>query len=259
MHFRIEYSARQMQGARDYQQDSYSVRAWDLEGTDAAQATLLLVLCDGMAGHPQGELASRLASQAWMHFMAHQPRSADLADALAAANRRLADHIADEPGSKGMGTTLLAVRISGDRLHWVSVGDTALLLLRDGHIKRLNADHSMKPVLAKMVEAKQMTAEDAAHDPKRHMLRAAVSGGDIRLTDLGTLDSALQAGDQILLCSDGMETLSINQIRQHLMAGTEQDADTSLNNLLQTIKDAAVPGQDNTTALLVRLLPVQDT
>lgn len=255
MSFRFEYSADQIPGARDYQQDSYAIRAWNADGTTGPDSTLLLVLCDGMAGHPQGALASQLASQACLRALAEQPWKTDLRDGLNEANQALAAHVANNPDCRGMGTTLLAVRITGDRLHWISVGDTSLLLLRNGELSRLNADHSMKPVLERMVETGQLDAQDAAQDPKRHMLRSAVSGGDIRLTDLGALNSALQPGDQLVLCSDGMDTLDHGQIARLLNSNAHVDPATCIQAMMQAVRQAALPGQDNATALLVRLTP----
>ncbi len=152
----------QIAGARDYQEDAFEVS--ELRKGDAYE--LLLVLADGMGGHAGGERAGKLAVAT---FIAHFERAGDVAgdvagdaaphlnlrlrSALDAANAAIGEDAAKDSRYAEMGCTLLACLITGSALHWVSVGDSPLWLLRGAHMPRLNAAHSMRPVLEDLVEA----------------------------------------------------------------------------------------------------------
>src|SRR6185503_8454051 len=93
-----------------------------------------------------------------------------------AASQALHERIEQGDDSlRQMGSTLVAAVCADGALQWASVVDTVLYLCRDGLFNRVNADHSMAPVLAKLVAAGSMTAEDAASHPQRNVLRAALT------------------------------------------------------------------------------------
>ena len=96
------------------------------------------------------------------------------------------------------------------------MGDSPLWLFRDGRLRRLNADHSMAPVLASLVAAGRMTAEQAATDSKRHALRSAVMGDAIHLVDVSSQPVAVRKTDRLLLASDGLMTLVDEEIERIL-------------------------------------------
>ena len=95
-----------------------------------------------------------------------------------------------------MGSTVVVAVISRDGIDWISVGDSPLWLFRDGRLRRLNADHSMAPVLASLVAAGRMTAEQAATDSNRHALRSAVMGEEIHLVDVSSQPVAVRKTDR---------------------------------------------------------------
>ena len=111
-----------------------------------------------------------------------------------------------------MGSTVVAAVISQHGLDWISVGDSPLWLFRDGTLHRLNADHSMAPVLANLVAVGRMTEEEAATDSNRHALRSAVMGDEIHLIDVSSQPVAIRKSDRLLLASDGVMTLEDEEI-----------------------------------------------
>ena len=89
----------------------------------------------------------------------------------------------------------------------MSVGDSPLLLFRRGEIALLNEDHSLAPELDRLAKIGRITAEQAKTDPRRHMLRSAVTGEELDLVDVSRKPLVLEAGDYVILASDGVQTL----------------------------------------------------
>ena len=246
------FAAGQISGKRDYQEDDYGVldgRA-DL-GIDGGEHTLLLV-ADGMGGHVSGDTASRLISKTFIET--YQRTSGPVTDrlrgCLEAANRAMAAAIEEKPELDGMGSTLLAVVVSRRGLEWISIGDSPLWLFREGHLIRINSDHSMAPVLADLVATGRMTEDEMPEDSNRHMLRSAVTGDEISLVDVSSQPRDLKKDDLLLLASDGIMTLGEKEIVNilHAMQGASLDENTVA--LLEAVEDAALPNQDNATVLL---------
>src|SRR5690606_39317458 len=104
----------------------------------------------------------------------HARRS--LLSAAETANRRLADHAAGHAATGGMGSTLVAMALTRDRLHWLSVGDSPLWLWRGGRLRRLNEVHSLAPQLDFLARTGRMEAEAARRHPDRDVLTSCLSG-----------------------------------------------------------------------------------
>ena len=245
------FAARQIPGKREYQEDDYGLLDGRDLGLDGSEHTMLLV-SDGMGGHVGGATASGLLSKTFVEAypQASGPIVDRLRDCLEAANKALADAIAENPELDSMGSTLVAAVVSSEGLNWISVGDSPLWLFRDGQLERLNADHSMAPVLADLVATGRMTAEEADRDPRRHSLRSAVMGDDIHLVDVSSQPVAVKKGDRLLLASDGLMTLSDQEIAEILKKTQGAPLEDSAEALIQAVEAAESPHQDNTTVLL---------
>lgn len=221
----------QHQGARPYQEDS-----WDLR--HLANGSVLAVLADGMGGHVGGAVASKLAVDAATLIVAG---GGSLRDGLDAANRAIGDRIANDPKLESMGATLVIALVTGDELHWVSVGDSPLYRVLDGAIERLNADHSMAPQIDALVARGVITAAQGARHPGRHTLREAVMGNPLTLVDRGS--RRLEAGVVLLLCSDGVESLDHSRIAA--------EAAKRAQTLVDAVLAVGAPHQDNVTVIKV--------
>ena len=241
------FAALQIPGNRPYQEDDYGL----LDGRDLG-IDGMVVVADGMGGHVGGATASSLLCKTFVesYQRASGPIADRLRDCLADANAALADAIAENPHLMGMGSTLVAAVISQRGIEWISVGDSPMWLFREGRLRRLNADHSMASVFEDLVAAGRMTAEEAATDPKRHALRSAVMGDEIRLIDVSSQPVAIKKGDRLLLASDGLMTLDdeeIARILQHTRNATLEDSARALIEAVATVEH---PHQDNATVLL---------
>ena len=237
----------QIPGARDYQEDTFHLEFF---GTDEAgvPGEALLVLADGMGGHVGGARASELAVTMFAaHFAkAEGDVSQRMRESLDAANSAISDVVAQDPEYAGMGCTLLACQIADNALRWISVGDSPLWLLRKNEMIRLNEDHSMRPVLQDFVETGHISAEDMENDIRINQLRSAVIGQDVPMVDQNS--RTLLANDRVILASDGLETLTTDEIGDVCRAyrGPADATDALLNEVNKLRCD----GQDNATVVI---------
>jgi protein phosphatase len=176
---------------------------------------LLAVLADGMGGHAAGEVASRLVVEKFIETFRSYPSnniSSRLSASLQQANACISAEIHSNKSLDGMGSTLVAVHISDFGLQWISVGDSLLYLVRQNKIKRLNADHSMQPIIDEALKLGKITESEAAQHPHRHALRSAVIGQELPLIDISESPFQLKKGDVIIIASDGILTLHENDL-----------------------------------------------
>ncbi len=253
----LDYGFCATQGARGYQEDTALARSGAAvsAGTpDPDAPAVLAVLADGMGGHAGGAVASNLACQEFLAAFGRErgPAQRRLLDALGAANLAIADKVTETPILSGMGCTLVGVSFGRDGVEWVSVGDSPLLLYRRGEIAALNADHSLAPELDRQAAAGKITFEQARRDPRRHMLRSAVTGDDIELVDVSQRPLPLAAGDYVILASDGINTLAPSEMERTVAAYAEDGAQAVADALIRAVEAARDPHQDNATVVAVR-------
>jgi serine/threonine protein phosphatase PrpC len=233
-------------GQRKVQEDSL---AWTNDLVEEALGRpRLVVVCDGMGGHAAGDVASRLAAESFLVAYRRDTSGspAVLGEALDWANGRLADHIARNPSTEGMGCTMVAVELSADgsAFRWLSVGDSLLLSVRGDHVERLNEDHSFREELRRLEAA----GHDVSGGPSANMLRSAVMGGHIPLVDDKPWRGFAQ--DEILvLATDGLDTLELQDI--HALVAQSQNAEMAANALVDAVERAGRPRQDNTTVAVL--------
>ena len=251
-------AALQITGKRDYQEDSFGLLDERDLGLDRGEHAVLLV-ADGMGGHVGGAIASDLLCKT---FVEAYPRSSGpivdrLRTCLEEANGAIAATVAENPALDSMGSTLVAAVVAREGLYWISVGDSPLWLFREGQLEWLNADHSMAPVLAELVAAGRMTAEQAARHPSQHTLRSVVMGDEIPLIDVSSQPIAMEQGDRVVLASDGLLTLDEQEIADILKKKQDAPLEDSVAALIQAVEGAGHPYQDNVTVLLYA--PVEGT
>lgn len=252
------YAARSIKGARPYQEDDCGFNPQKVEGDEADE--LLLVLADGMGGHKGGAHASRTAVETFIDVF--NSRSGAIADrldrALDHANRQVGIDSETDPELEGMGCTLVAAYVAGHTLTWVSVGDSPLWVFRDGTLVRLNEDHSMGAVLDDQVRLGKLSQEAAAADPQRHALLSAVTGEPLSNVD-GPTSVSLHPGDRLVLASDGVLTLTQDEMATLLDDVGALDADAAVQRLVDAVEAKKSPGQDNATVMVVDpAIPAED-
>ncbi len=262
----FDCALRATRGAREYQEDSAVLWPGDdpfapPAGVRQSQARIVAVLADGMGGHAGGALASRLVCEHFLKTISTAPgETIDvLLTALMAANEAVAAQVRKNPLLSGMGSTVVGVEFVADAINWVSVGDSPLFLWRRGEIAMLNEDHSLAPDLDKLAAAGKITAAQAKKDPRRHMLRSAVTGDEIDLVDISKRPLRLEAGDCVILASDGLQSLELPEIERLVSAYAQDTAEAVASALIREIDNLREPHQDNTTVVVVRAVAANGT
>ncbi|NKI34592.1 serine/threonine-protein phosphatase [Wenzhouxiangella sp. XN79A] len=159
----------------------------------------LWVVADGMGGHAGGAEASRIAAEAVEQAVTH---GMELADAFEVAHSQVRMAQADDPELSEMGTTLVAVRENGDGFELAWVGDSRIYRYSPAtdRFQCLTRDHN---VASRLLDSGRITAEQARSHPQRHMLTDCI-GQREGLPTIETARYAWQAGDRLLLCTDGL-------------------------------------------------------
>ncbi|MGH9292252.1 MAG: protein phosphatase 2C domain-containing protein [Acidimicrobiales bacterium] len=169
----------------------------------------LAAVADGMGGHVGGEVAARMAIEELLAGFSRDRTSSGFVEAVRRANGAIWRRSRVDRGLRGMGTTLTAVALvdgpgageGGRRLLLVNIGDSRAYRLdsSDGSLARLTEDHSL---VEEMVRTGELTAEEAAIHPHRHVL-TRVLGIDPEV-DPDVFELEPEAGLRLLLCSDGL-------------------------------------------------------
>ena len=216
------------------------------EGAAEGVRDRLFVVADGMGGHVGGREASRAAVEAvrQTYFSnAGLPAEQRLRDAFEAANALIFRKAAGQ-GARRMGTTCTALALAESRIHIAHVGDSRAYRITGPRIEQLTQDHTAVEALRR---GGVLTVEEARRHPRRHVLVQAM--GDRATLALDVLEAfPARAGDQYLLCSDGLEPVPAEEMRQVVQARAPQAACERLVALANE-RD----GRDNVTALILSL------
>lgn len=218
----------------------------------SSRATLYVV-ADGMGGHDGGEVASALAVDTICKVAQRAeaetpPAEAELEGLLDTAFQTANNTIKEQAEAKhtDMGTTLVSMLVLDSRVAYVAnVGDSRAYMLRGQTLHQVTEDHSL---VAKMVERGRITAEEARHHPHSNILLRTV--GTERDVDIDIFRFDLQAGDKILMCSDGLwgevEDRDIESI-----LNTYTDPRIAARELVRASHHGG--GKDNVTLMIVEV------
>lgn len=243
MPYAINTTARTDPGLeRENNEDSYHV------------GNRLIVVADGMGGHKAGEVASAITAE---HFADIDEQAVDprLYDTLAAAidesSEAIAAAVASSPELAGMGTTATAVLFGDRRIVVANVGDSRAYLYQRNRSRliQLTSDDSYVQML---VDAGDITPEEALHHPYRSVVLKSLNGSDVkpRFTTLVRM-----YGDRFLVCSDGLtDYVDIDDI----MAALDlEDIEAAADKLIALTLDAGAP--DNVTVILADIVETAET
>ena len=145
-----------------------------------------------------------------------------------------------------MGTTCSALAIVGRELHFAHVGDSRLYLIRAQSMSRLTRDHSY---VGRLVESGLVRSEDAESHPQRHILTAALGSGREVTPHTPDQPVALQEGDILLLCTDGLWGV-IGDIDLARLAQADPPAEACQKLVALALERG---GPDNITVLVLRV------
>ena len=208
----------------------------------------LLAVADGMGGHAAGEVASHLAVTTLRELLVDATAPdidarERLRAALETANRRILHEIVSDPTRSGMGTTVVAALVTRGELALAHVGDSRAYLLKDGRLERLTSDHSW---VQEQVDLGVLTPEQARGHPYRNVVtRALGSRPDL---DVALRGLAMQPGDVLLLCSDGLSSMVEDARIATILSESRDDVSVACSRLIEAARAAG--GEDNITVVV---------
>ena len=234
-------------GGREHQEDSFAV----LNVSDPeklAERGLLAVVADGMGGMAGGEFASQCAVDSLIQSFEEWDGVSPVADCLYSSAFAASEQVFRQFGGMS-GTTLAAVHIREDGLHWVSVGDSAIFLMRNGGVFQLNREHNyLNQLYVRELEEETIHKERAEQDVDARRLTSFVGIDHLREVDLNLRPWRIRPGDVLLLCSDGISgVLTPPELKEAMCLGPDEGC-----ALLETmIWEKQVLEQDNYTGIMI--------
>jgi protein phosphatase len=214
-----------------------------------------------MGGERCGELAAELAIETVGAFLSMDYTSSDakawpfeydftldrdqnrIMNAARLANRRIWETCKKRTDCQGMGTTLSALICSSGRATIGNIGDSRVYVFRGRRLRLLTRDDA---VVADLVEAGKITADEARLHPLRNVLTSALGRHEDVAVQLVQLN--LKTGDRLLLCSDGVHGPIDQSVIAELLDGQTDPASTA-RRLVQAAKDQG--GPDNISCIVV--------
>ncbi len=236
----------QGQGDREQQEDSFAI-------ANAADAVLqesqglLALVADGMGGMEDGKGASQWAAERFLQLF-QEREGADIPGWFYRSAHAVSEEVFRQFGGRS-GTTLAAVHIQGERLHWFSVGDSAIFLMRNGGVFQLNREHTcLSRLLLQELEREVIDKERAISDPDAPRLTSFVGIDRLSEVDLSLRPLTLQRGDALLLCSDGISGVLTPP---ELLECMSLDPEEGVGLLEGMVLEKTIIEQDNYTGILI--------
>jgi PPM family protein phosphatase len=204
----------------------------------------LFVVADGIGGFEAGEVASSLAVEVLKDL--RPDRSFETA--IAEANRRILAAGRTDEKLSGMGTTVVAIRFGGTQREPLAevahVGDSRAYLVRGGEMNPITEDHSL---VAELVRSGDLTRDQAAEHPQKNLITRALGADEDVAVDTTVLP--IEAGDRVLLCSDGLSDMVPEAKISEILLDSPEDPEMAARGLLAAALDAG--GNDNITVIVV--------
>ena len=233
-------------GARSYQQDSLG-----LTQVLGGIGTLAMV-ADGMGGLAGGDQVSQQIIMSGLNYGAAITSCQEtnpLVDMVRSINADINRMLGPDLIYK-CGSTLIAVLTVKDRFHWISIGDSRIYLYRAGFVNQLNTDHDLMQLWMPEILSGDRSYAAATQDPEGRKVTSFIGMGDLKYMDYSRQAIRLRPGDRLILVTDGV----YGAVPPETMAAifkANQNVSDAAQALEQAVRVAALPHQDNYTALIL--------
>jgi serine/threonine protein phosphatase PrpC len=222
----------------------------------------LFVVADGMGGHAAGEVASRIAVESINEFICLTggdeeitwPFGLDenisydgnrLKTAIRFANKRVIEATREKTEYEGMATTVAAVLVDDTVANLGHVGDSRVYLFRGDGVRQLTSDHSW---VNEQLLSGVISADQARSHPLRNVVTRALGGKADLQVEMQV--HKIEAGDVLLLCSDGLTTMLPDDELGKLLKEAGDDLREAAEALVTAANERG--GEDNITVLLLK-------
>lgn len=227
---------------RREEQDDYFASSTTRVGTMA-------VIADGISGVSNGRMASTLAVTKFTREFLKLDDSKDIHEyfhkAAVASNRAILEQLGGAIG----GTTLVVAVISDNYLHWGAVGDSVILLFREGEFLTINSKHTLESVLEAKYLSGEISKEEVTNNPMKNQLTNYLGYAGFKSMEVGE-PIPLKPGDSVILCSDGVyDALTEVEMEQILMQHSSPQE--MAEEMIFTIERKSYKHQDNATVIIL--------
>ena len=204
------------------------------------KAKMAAVVADGMGGHAGGEFASELAVQSFQTLVETIPDVADAGTVTDILKSWVSDahFLIQQKGNEmpqyyNMGTTLVGLFFCNGYVFWVNVGDSRIYRFRDGVLRQLSTDHSLR---------------ELNNDPTlpSNIIYNALGVGDTVFMDVADITDRILPGDKFLICSDGLCDMADDDTIERIL-----DEGGTSATLVEAAKQGG--GKDNISVLIVEI------
>lgn len=203
----------------------------------------LFAVADGMGGHEAGEVASRICVETMRDYVAsHELGAHELEQLIARADARIRVAAASRAGTTVSGAALVSER---GVPYWLvfNVGDSRTYRLNHGKLVQISVDHSE---VQELLEAGQITAQEALVHPRRHVITRALGTGEDNQPDFWMVP--VEPGDRIMICSDGL-TSEVSDDHIYTILTSVSRPQDAVDSLIQAALRSG--GRDNITVVIV--------
>lgn len=246
----IEIDAMCELGTRQSQQDCYLYHR--------KEDKVLAIVCDGMGGLEHGDKASQYVATTLLEdFKSENWERIDVPTFFRKEVLKLDAQVNQLRDSHGKpinaGTTIVAVILQGNRMYWLTVGDSSIFVLRGNEIVSVNAKHNYKLQLDEMFEQKRISKLVYTSEMKHaHKLISYLGVGNISIWDINDTPLSLRNGDYVLLCTDGITNTIANQSIREIIQNSHT-VERSIHKFVEIIRQKK-NGQDNATCILMKYM-----
>jgi len=250
-------------------EDRYAVSSFHL-GKDDPRPSVFAVVADGIGGHHAGDVAAELAinyiSQGVSESNGKKPLKI-LENVIHDASQAIAAHSAGKVEEEGMGSTCACAWVIENNLYTANVGDSRIYLLRGKYIRRLSTDHTW---VQEAIDKGIITPDQARDHPNVHVIRRHLGG--IKLPDVDfrlrlsdeendgeserNQGYALEPGDVILMCTDGLTDLVWDDEILKVIR-SKKDLKSAAEGLVELANKRG--GHDNITVVLMSMPRLEET
>ena len=210
----------------------------------------LFLVADGMGGHAGGEVASSMAVAALQERVSGSASDENPEECLRLAaqeaNSRIYEKQSQNPELAGMGSTLTALSIRGQRFYIAHVGDSRAYLLRGGQLEQLTRDHSL---VWHLFENGVLRKKDLSTHPQKNLITRSI--GPHPEVEVDLEQGEAREGDVFLLCSDGLTDVISDEGISEVLTDTRRTPQQLGEDFVKSANAAG--GPDNVTVIVVRL------
>jgi serine/threonine protein phosphatase PrpC len=245
---RVEYAELSLLGARETNQDRVLAAV--------AERAALLIACDGMGGHAEGERAAEIAQKVLAERFWHTPQPlfdplGFLHGTLGVAHQRVVEAGLQLPLENRPRATCAVCLVQESSAYWAHVGDSRVYHLRGGRVLERTRDHSHVELL---VREGLIGAEQVQNHPMRNFVESCL-GGELMLPEMSiNRRRELRAGDILLVCTDGLWGHADDTLIASMLCAEGQPLRAQLQALGEHAVASGGAASDNTSATALRYL-----